>query len=85
MCAYTYECHICYVFYKVICKCCGDFYFGNTQNKQKRIKQHFQDMAQKFIHIKNLDSFAAHFAKHFTQNQVHNFVVKLCFSKYFLW
>ena len=29
---------------------------------------------------KNLESFAANFAKHFTQNQVHNNVMKLFLS-----
>ena len=31
------------------------------------MEQHFQDVAQKVVNNKNLDSFAAHFAKHFTQ------------------
>ena len=31
------------------------------------MEQHFQDVAQKVANNKNLDSFAAHFAKHFTQ------------------
>ena len=33
----------------------------------KKMEQHFQDVAQKFVNNKNSDSFAAHFAKHFTQ------------------
>ena len=31
------------------------------------MEQHFQDLAQKVTNIKNLDSFADHFAKYFTQ------------------
>ena len=34
---------------------------------KKRTEQHFQDVAQKFTNDKNLDSFSAHFVKHFTQ------------------
>ena len=32
------------------------------------MEQHYQDLAQKVVNNKNLDSFAAHFAKHFAQN-----------------
>ena len=47
-CAYGGECQRCCVIYKVTCKCCGDFYVGNTQNTlKKRMEQHFQDVAQK--------------------------------------
>ena len=67
-CAYGGECLICCVIYKVMCKCCGDFYFGNTQNTlKKRMEQHFQDVAQKVVNNKNLVSFTNHFAKQFTQ------------------
>ena len=31
------------------------------------MEQHFQDVAQKFINDKNLESFANHFAEHFTK------------------
>ena len=31
------------------------------------MKQHFQDVAQKFMNDKNSDCLAAHFGKHFTQ------------------
>ena len=31
------------------------------------MEQHFQDVAQKVTNNKNSESFAAHFAKHFTQ------------------
>ena len=31
------------------------------------MEQHFKDVAQKVTNDKNIDSFAAHFAKHFTQ------------------
>ena len=31
------------------------------------MEQHFQDVAQKVANNKNLDSFADHFAKHYTQ------------------
>ena len=31
------------------------------------MEQHFQDVAQKVANNNNLNSFAAHFAKHFTQ------------------
>ena len=34
------------------------------------MEQHFQDVAQKAMHNKNLDYFAAHFAKHFIQNPI---------------
>ena len=67
MCAYRGECCRCFVVYKVTCKCCGDLYVVNTQNYQKRMEQHFQDVAQKSMNDKNSDSFADHFAKHFTQ------------------
>ena len=32
ICEYRYECRICCVVYKVTCKCCGEFYIGDTQN-----------------------------------------------------
>ena len=48
-------------------KFCGEFYVGNTQNIIKRMEQHFQDVAQKVANNNNSGSFAAHFAKHFTQ------------------
>ena len=67
-CADGGECQRCCVIYKVTCKCCGEFYVGNTQNALKiGMQQHFQDVAQKVVNNKNSDSFAAHFAKHFTQ------------------
>ena len=31
------------------------------------MEQHFQDVAQKVQHDKNLETFAAHFAQHFDQ------------------
>ena len=36
MCVYGSECFICYVVYKVTCKCCGDLNVENTQNAQKK-------------------------------------------------
>ena len=47
------------------------------------MEQHFQDVVQKVANNKNSDSFSAHFAKHLTQNQVHNNVAKVCLSIYF--
>ena len=38
-----------------------------SELSQKRMEQHLQDVAQKVANNKNSDSFAAHFAKHFTQ------------------
>ena len=38
-----------------------------SEYSQKRIEQHFQDVAQKVANNKKLDSFAAYFAKHLTQ------------------
>ena len=38
-----------------------------SERSKKRMEQHFQDVAQKVANNKNSDSFAAHFAKHFTQ------------------
>ena len=35
-CAYGGECRRCFVIHKVTCKCCGDFYVGNTQNTIKK-------------------------------------------------
>ena len=67
MCAYRCECRRCCVIYKVTCKWCGGFYVGNTQNTLKIMEEHFQDVAQKVINNNSSDSFAAHFAKHFTQ------------------
>ena len=67
MCAYRGKCPRFCAFYKVTCKCCGDFYVGNTQNALKSMEQYFQDVAQKFTNDKNSDSFTAHFTKHFTQ------------------
>ena len=40
------------------------FYIRNTQNAHKK---HLQDVAQKFMHDKNLDFFADHFDKHLKQ------------------
>ena len=37
---------------------------------KKRMEQHFQYVAQKVMNNKNLDSFADHFAKHFTQKLI---------------
>ena len=37
------------------------------KHSKKRMEQHFQHVAQKVANDKNLDYFAAHFAKHFTQ------------------
>ena len=67
MCAYRSECCIWCVVYKVTCKFCGDFYIWNTKNTLKIMEQHFQDVDQTFTNDKNLEYFAAHFAKHFTQ------------------
>ena len=45
-------------------------YVGNNQNTLKRgTEQHFQDVAQKVANNNNSDSFAAHFAKHFTEKR----------------
>ena len=41
---------------------------GNTENTLKKLKQKFQDAAQKKQHDKNSDTFAAYFAQHFNQN-----------------
>ena len=38
-----------------------------SEHSQKKMEQHFQDIAQKVVNNKNSDPFAAHFAKHFTQ------------------
>ena len=38
-----------------------------SEHSKKRTEQHFQDVAQKFANNKNLDYFAAPFAKKFTQ------------------
>ena len=38
-----------------------------SEHSKKRTEQHFQDVAQIVANNKNSDSFAAHFAKHFTQ------------------
>ena len=51
---------------------------------KKIMEQHFQYVAQKFMNDKNLDSFAAHSAKKFTQKNVHKNVAKVCLSIYFL-
>ena len=69
-CAYGGACCGCCVIYKITCKCCGDFYIGNTQNTQKIMEEHFQDVAQKVANNKNSDSSAAHFTKHFTQKPI---------------
>ena len=34
------------------------------------MEQHLQDVPPKVMHNKNLESFAAHFAKHFTQKPI---------------
>ena len=84
MCANRSEYQRCCVFYKFTYKCCGDFYDVNTQNTLKIMEQNFQNVAQKIMHNINLDSFAAHFARGFVQNQSHNNVTILFFSEYFL-
>ena len=38
-----------------------------SEHSKKRMEQYFQDVAQKFANNKNSDSYAAHFAQHFTQ------------------
>ena len=77
-CEYNYECTKHCVVYKITIDCCGNFYVVNTQNTLKRMEQHFQYVAQKVMHNKNLDSSADHFVKHFT---AQNNVVRLCLSK----
>ena len=67
MCAQKVECRRFCLFYKVTCKCCGNFYVVNTQNTLKIIKPHFQYVSQKSISYKNSDSFSAQFTKYFIQ------------------
>ena len=78
--AYGGECRRCCVIYKLMCKWCRDFYVGNTQNTLKIMKQHFQDVVQKFTNNKNSESFADPSLNILRKNQVHNNVVKLCLS-----
>ena len=40
------------------------------------MEQHFQDLAPKVKHDKNLDTVAAHISQHFDQNLPHKSVVK---------
>ena len=41
-----------------------DFFVGNTHNILLKKKRNFQDVAQKVMNDKNLDSFAAHLAEY---------------------
>ena len=70
-CVYGGECRRCCVIYKVTCKCYGDFYLENTENTlKKQMEQHFQHVAQKVANDKNLETFAAHFAKNITKKPI---------------
>ena len=71
-CVYGGGCRRFCIIYKVTCNFLGQFYVGDTQNTLKTMEQHFQDVSQKVENDYNSGSFAAHFAKHFTQNQSHN-------------
>ena len=60
-------CRKCCIVYKVTCRICGEIYIGNTQQTLKdRMKGHYNDVQQLVQNGKFSDSFARHFAQHFS-------------------
>ena len=69
-CIYNSKCRTSIVVYKATCKVCEKFYVGNTQQHlKKRMNQHFSETRS--LVSKNLtsDTFAKHFATHFTKGE----------------
>ena len=55
--------------YKATCKQCDKFYIGNTQQHlKKRISQHIGEVKKLVNRGEGSDSFAKHFASHFTDS-----------------
>ena len=67
LCAYKGNCRRKYIVYEVTCKLCNNCYVGNTQQTFKdRMNGHFNDVQKLVCKKVQSDSFARHFAKHFT-------------------
>ena len=66
MCVFKNNCRQSVVIYKATCKCCGQYYIGNTQQHLKeRMNNHFQDTVRQIKYNINSDTFSKHFAQHF--------------------
>lgn len=64
------KCRKSVVVYKANCKLCNCFYIGNTQQKlKKRMEQHFGETTKLVNDGEKSDSFAAHFASHFLDQE----------------
>ena len=67
LCAYKGNCRRKCIVYEVTCKLCNNCYVGNTQQTFKdRMNGHFNDVQKLVCKKVQSDSFARHFAKHFT-------------------
>ena len=68
LCAYNGQCRKSCVVYKVTCRICDAVYIGNTQQTLKsRMNAHFNDVQKLVQDGKLSDTFACHFAQHFSQ------------------
>ena len=67
-CAYNGDCRKTIVVYKATCKECEMIYIGNTQQTFKqRMRQHFGETQRLITKGEFSDSFAKHFANHFSE------------------
>jgi hypothetical protein len=66
-CAYDDKCRSKCIIYQANCKICNSNYIGNTQrNFKARMDGHYNDIRNLINKDKKSDSFANHFAKHFS-------------------
>ena len=67
-CPYKGDCRRACIIYDAKCRICQESYVGNTQNYyKKRFNGHFADVQKKVILGEKSDSFANHFARHFSK------------------
>ena len=65
-CAYEGKCQSRCIIYELTCSMCDAIYIGNTQKTCKKIIDgYFSDLQRLLKNGQKLDSFAAHFVKHF--------------------
>ena len=70
LCIYKGKCRRSIVVYKATCLICSMPYIGNTQQQLKaRMDQHFGDVVKLVNKGDKSDSFASHFAKHFSDDK----------------
>ena len=67
-CPYKSDCRRACIIYDTKCRICQESYVGNTQNYyKKRFNGHFADVQKKVVLGEKSDSFANHFARHFSK------------------